>query len=391
MKKLFNPIPFIDLDKVKEKIGLNSVITDVESNKQNIQVITNNEQLLYADRRNPPYGSEKFLEKLESITLNESGDYQEPATNTGARKFMVSFIDDDSIDKFNENTELTDPKLGGFYSRLHPVVVAASRNLSKKIKFNEAAVASPPNFDDGMESNILTLQNEYGWEFQSHSVTHDRDRVTNPEYFEEELLESKLFLEAKGLNIESYVYPFGDNDHPTRRYISQHYRSAFTTTGGPCSYPLRTLKLERYGIDGGSTVVNDSRDLAGWKAKVDEAKANNQWLVFVIHAYKDQWRNDNPDNPDGTYPDNWRVPVGNVDGDPLAHEIPDGWYPHPNTLLSDLYDLINYIDQESGEIVTVSEGLDRVDNLVMVGDYENTRTNPHYVIGVDGSKSYYSP
>ncbi|KUG61063.1 hypothetical protein AVL61_07810 [Kocuria rosea subsp. polaris] len=134
---------------------------------------------------------------------------------------------------------------------------------------------------------ILQLQNTYGWEIGSHTVSHrclvsagngcQADKLTGPEV-DAELSNSKSALAAHGINATAFAPPYGDYDPTVMAEVAKHYSSmrGFADTGNN-TWPLSDYLLRNIPVQEGVTPVDTL------KAKVDEAIADKTWVVFTFH------------------------------------------------------------------------------------------------------------
>ena len=85
-----------------------------------------------------------------------------------------------------------------------------------------------------------------GWEIGSHGVTHrNLSKLSLPE-IENELSESKNFLEKYFGEIISYAYPYGDYNNFVLRSVKKYYRYSFAVMNGGNSLIADNLKIRRY-------------------------------------------------------------------------------------------------------------------------------------------------
>lgn len=117
-----------------------------------------------------------------------------------------------------------------------------------------------------------------GWEIGSHSKNHPLMTTLTDEQIEQECQGSKAELEKLGLRINNFAYPSGDHDCRVRRICRAHYRSARATFRWPG--PLISNRYRTYSITG---VPGDDTTLATLQGWIDEAEANDHWLVLFFH------------------------------------------------------------------------------------------------------------
>lgn len=163
---------------------------------------------------------------------------------------------------------------------------------------NDCAADTTKNYMSWQD--IVALQNTYGWEIGSHTVTHPLTaKVDNPTLtdaqLDSEMSASKQTLISNGLNVTSFATPYGDYDNRSiaaaAKYYSSHrafqdltYSSDVATNTFPyfsprSSYPYNNYLLSVVPVQGDVSV-------ATVKAYIDQAKANNQWVILVFHEIK---------------------------------------------------------------------------------------------------------
>jgi peptidoglycan/xylan/chitin deacetylase (PgdA/CDA1 family) len=139
-------------------------------------------------------------------------------------------------------------------------------------------------------AQVTQLQSTYHWEIGSHTVTHPylatsdatdgQPNVLTPAQVTTELTKSKSDLAAHGINATDFATPYGDYNNAVLAQIAKYYATQrgfgdIGTNVWPNSdYLLRVMQVQE-----GVTV-------AQVKAAVDQAAANNQWLILVMHDIK---------------------------------------------------------------------------------------------------------
>lgn len=140
-------------------------------------------------------------------------------------------------------------------------------------------------------AQVQALQNSYGWEIGSHTVDHKclvSSRTTDPDTCPQkaltqaqvtaELINSKTALASHGITATSFAPPYGDYNNYVLSEVAKFYSSmrGFAEQGtndwGASDYLLRTLSVQE-----GTTPV------ATIEAAIDQAMANNTWLVLSFH------------------------------------------------------------------------------------------------------------
>lgn len=149
-------------------------------------------------------------------------------------------------------------------------------------------------------NDIATLHNTYGWEIGSHSATHpltaavDNPTLTDAQ-LNQEMQQSQLTLQAKGYTAYDFASPYGDYDNRSIATAAKYYYShrtfqdltfstdpisnTFPYYNPRSSYPYNNYLLSVVPVQGDVSV-------ATIKGYIDQAKANNQWVIFVFHEIK---------------------------------------------------------------------------------------------------------
>lgn len=155
---------------------------------------------------------------------------------------------------------------------------------------------------------VVALQNTYGWEIGSHTVTHPylassdasdgQPNVLTSAQVQQELTQSKTDLGAHGLNVTSFATPYGDYNNAVHAQISKYYAThrGFADVGQN-TWPYSDTLLYDFQVQAGVTV-------AQVKAQIDQAIANKTWLVLTFHDIKT-----NPSNN----PDDYEYSTANLD------------------------------------------------------------------------------
>ena len=190
----------------------------------------------------------------------------------------------------------------------------------------------------------LYLQNELGWEFASHPRNTALAELETEEDIEQAMLETNKYLTDRGLIYHNLVYPYGSNDERVRRIAKKYYRCACTTdANGLNKDVVSSFTLHRYPLGYGGT--SETNTLENLKSKVDEAVANNSWLIFMLHPNMSE---------------------------------------HTDALTQTIDDLITYIKSIGVDILTLNDGYDVFGNALECGDF--TGGEEGFAIGFDGNR-----
>lgn len=206
-------------------------------------------------------------------------------------------------------------------------------------------VCQPSDFmlgDSGLNADELKdLQDNHGFEIASHGKTH----AVIPDLTEEEqfveVYESWRVMREHGLNIETMVYPYGQSGSYAQDLVSRFYKAGVGTTDTLNTTPLNTYGLRRFAFPGGA------KTFEYYKSKVDEAVANDSWLIWMLHC-------------------------GQAVHDEEQQEI--------------LEQLIQYIQSINVEIVSVTDGIDIYGNPIDITTSDGQR---HYLAS-DGTNNIFN-
>jgi len=134
---------------------------------------------------------------------------------------------------------------------------------------------------------VAMLQND-GWEIGSHTVTHPylatsdasdgQPNVLTASQVTQELTQSKADLAAHGINATDFSSPYGDYNNAVLAQIAKYYASqrGFADQNNNDWGYTNDYIVNDYQVEGTTTV-------AQVEAKIDDAIANNRWLVLTFH------------------------------------------------------------------------------------------------------------
>ena len=127
-------------------------------------------------------------------------------------------------------------------------------------------------------AQIQSLQNQYGWEIGSHTVTHAELPTVSLTQIKNELVNSKSTLQSKGLNVTSLATPYGAYDNNVLREALKIYNihRGFWDRDDENSYPYNRDVIMVQSEEAGVTVTQV-------KAWIDQAISQKKWLVLVFH------------------------------------------------------------------------------------------------------------
>ena len=193
----------------------------------------------------------------------------------------------------------------------------------------------------GSESKYLTWNDikelsKEGYEISSHGHEHKKiGNITDDEaHFE--LKESKRILNEKGYKARAFVYGDGCdyNDTRARELVKKYYECGIATQHGNSNiYPLDSFCMSRWSI---------TRPLTELKTKVDLCEREKNVTIFMCHAWDSA----------------------------LTTEK-----------LTEIEELIDYIKSKNIEIITLEQKLDKVGNVIEIG---NSNTSTRYAVSKTG-------
>lgn len=131
---------------------------------------------------------------------------------------------------------------------------------------------------------VQDLQNKYGWEIGSHTVTHPELPRLSDSNIKKELTNSLATLQAKGLNVTSFASPFGAYNNKVLIEAMKIYNlhRGFWDRTDLNSYPYNNATLMVKSVETGVTP-------AQVKTWIDQAKNENKWLILVYHEIQPKY------------------------------------------------------------------------------------------------------
>lgn len=211
---------------------------------------------------------------------------------------------------------------------------------------------SHPNHSSRMTWEQLEyLQNEMGCEIMSHSKTHGRPTQIpdmNTQGVREEYEVSKQELESRGFEVQSYRVPSGLYGVRERVIAKEYYRAMIVSDYGIDGLnrtPLEQYELKSIWLDNES--FGGAKPFGYYQEHIDKAANENALLIISTHGYA-------------------------LDGVETLFE-----------------QVVEYANANSN-VVTLKEALNRMGNIIDVGDFSKTSTGSreggkHFVVGADGT------
>lgn len=114
------------------------------------------------------------------------------------------------------------------------------------------------------------------WEIASHSISHPFLTTLTDEEAINELLNSRNTLRGFGFKVNAFVVPYGNYDNRIYNLVKKYYYSCRPSIWGTNSIPVE----DKYMLKS-KWVRNDSSETI--KTWIDEAIANNTWLIIMLH------------------------------------------------------------------------------------------------------------
>jgi len=153
--------------------------------------------------------------------------------------------------------------------------VMSSRNL-KGVFFGETGPLN--SGEDWVMSwgQVRALQNTYGWEIGSHSITHPYLTQVSDSQLTQELLGSKQDFAAQGINVRGFATPNGAYNAKVLSAIAKYYDYHRAAWGGSNSWPYNKYEIL-------AQEVSNTTTPAQVKQWIDSAVVNKQWLVLLFH------------------------------------------------------------------------------------------------------------
>lgn len=169
------------------------------------------------------------------------------------------------------------------YTNAYPIMKAAG-NMPGTFYLISGAVGAGEYMTVAQAKQIQQSGSEIG----SHSVTHANLMNVDNATLTNELANSKSALEANFGPITSLAYPYGAGDPRVQTEAAKYYSNARSTNPGL----MAKGQFNRYSLTIG--YVLNTTPLSTVQNWINEAKANNTWLVLCYHQIQDG-------KPDDTY------------------------------------------------------------------------------------------
>ena len=263
----------------------------------------------------------KLTNDIETINSHLDNNVQQindiKNPNYNEKKPYCVFIDDDGRIEF--------------LTKLKPIF--DKKGIKCNIAVQTSRVGSESKY---LSWNAINELSREGYEICSHGHEHKKiGNITDDEALFE-LKESKRILNEKGYKARAFVYGDGCeySDTRARELVKKYYECGIATQHGKSNiYPLDSFCMSRWSI---------TRPLTELKNKVDLCESEKNVTIFMCHA----------------------------------------WDPALTTeKLSEIEELIDYIKSKNIEIITLEQMLDKVGNVIEIG---NPNTPTRYAVSKTG-------
>ena len=201
------------------------------------------------------YATHKDAAHVRRGVLRSSG-------SGAALRPLISIIDDDG------NTDVIDV--------LAPIAQARNIPVGAALPGNSECVTDPVR-----RAQILDLQINHGWEVLSHTMAHININLTAAADYIADCEAYLAMADEYGFHVDNIVYPWGQegaNFPITPRYYSGGFNAA---PGINTQSKFDNFSVYRNAL--GSSMSADMDTLAEFQTLIDDAIANNRWIVFMTH------------------------------------------------------------------------------------------------------------
>lgn len=183
---------------------------------------------------------------------------------TSKRKFpMITFIDDDGRTEVLEKWE--------------PILQEKGNKLT--IPLITQWMDDPDNTSVITWEDVHHLKKEYGVEFVSHTHTHGHGNQMTPQQIDDDFRDAKTVLQREGLSHDIIVQPYGENSDDVRKISRDYAKINIGTKEFVNTTPLDTFRVGRISLGEDKYTTFEQ-----YKEKLDEAIANDGWIIFKSHS-----------------------------------------------------------------------------------------------------------
>ena len=258
--------------------------------------------------------------------------------SSGENSPLITFVDDDGRTEVLEKWE--------------PILQEKGNKLT--IPLITQWMDDPNNTSVITWEDVHRLKEQYGVEFVSHTHEHKHAQQITDEEVEKELKLSHDVLKREGLTYNIIVQPFGENTKAVRKISRKYYRANVGTKENTNTIPLDTFNVKRISLGEDLYTTFDA-----YKEKIDQAIANNGWIIFKSHSQYESF---------------------------------------DENQLQLIRQIIDYAREQQMLEVNLEEGFDYMGNLIDAGDYfEKAKGTDYFVMDRNGKiysnfgeKNYYT-
>lgn len=118
-----------------------------------------------------------------------------------------------------------------------------------------------------------------GWEILSHTKSHANMTLTTPDQQQIEINGSLDTLKSQGFDVKGIVWPYDNPNSNAKKLANLAYSYAFGIWGVN-DVPIDSMQIARIAI---SNTGEPDYPLEFFTAKVDDAIANNKWMILETH------------------------------------------------------------------------------------------------------------
>jgi peptidoglycan/xylan/chitin deacetylase (PgdA/CDA1 family) len=182
---------------------------------------------------------------------------------------------------------LTTPKISftfddgfeSFITRAAPTLAAHGLTGTAYVTTNFVGTTNFLTWDQ-----VVSLQNDHGWEVGNHTLDHAELPTVSATEQERQMRDGKAALVAHGIDVDSFAAPYGAYDDTTLALSAQYHTSlrGFWDEGYN-TYPSTSHLLMNQQVQIGDGDENKSVSVAQAKQYIDQAIANNKWLILTFH------------------------------------------------------------------------------------------------------------
>lgn len=286
-------------------------------------------------------------------------DVRREHINYARRKPLLTITDDDGAKEF--------------YDYLLPII--RKKGVPITSCFPSSTMPFETNERINITSNVQTMTlselkevQEAGGEVVGHGLVDLR--TLDSEAIENELRETKRHLADYGIYTNGYAYPDGGDNEEIRYLTNKYYDyglwrtdqegQILSNSGNIADYRIVRFQFGGYyNIDNGKFTENNVKPytLEAFKMALDEAIANNSWLVICLHAWL------------------------------MVGENKMTEYKDIDQLVL-LESAIDYAKEKGIDIVTCEEGYKMFGNAVIGGDYLGAWNTTGYSVSKTGNVDF---